>query len=184
MKNFTVLFDANVLYPNILRDVLIRLASTGIFRARWTDEILDELFHNLQKNRPDLDSQKLLRTRQLICRAVDDCLVTGYENLISTISLPDPNDRHVLAAAIKCGAQIIVSENYRDFPSEILETYGIDLQNSDDFLCDYIRLFETQAHQAVNEAKAAFKNPPRTIESVLDSLSSCGAPNAAQLLRK
>lgn len=184
MKNFTVLFDANVLYPNILRDVLIRLARTGIFRARWTDEILDELFHNLQKNRPDLDSQKLLRTRQLICRAVDDCLVTGYENLISTISLPDPNDRHVLAAAIKCGAQIIVSENYRDFPSEILESYGIDLQNSDEFLCDYIRLFETQAHQAVNEAKAAFKNPPRTIESVLDSLASCGAPNAAQLLRK
>lgn len=95
----------------MLRDILIRLAGTDIFHARWTDQILDEVFRNLQANRPDLDPKKLRRTRELICKAVDDCLVTGYEELIEALALPDPDDRHVLVAAIRCGAQVIVTEN-------------------------------------------------------------------------
>lgn len=73
MSGFTVVYDANVLYPTMLRDILIRLAGTGIYQARWTEDILDEVFRNLQANRPDLDPSKLRRTRELMCRAVDDC---------------------------------------------------------------------------------------------------------------
>lgn len=101
MSGFTVVYDANVLYPSMLRDVLIRLANTGIFQARWTDTILDEVFDNLQTNRPDLDPNRLARTRTLMCEAVDDCLVTGHEDLISALHLPDPDGRHVRAAAIR-----------------------------------------------------------------------------------
>lgn len=184
MSGFTVIFDANVLYPNMLRDILIRLAGTGIFQARWTDEILNEVFRNLLKNRPDLDPGKLQRTRDLMCRAVDDCLVTGYEDLISSLSLPDPDDRHVLAAAIRCSAQVIVTENKRDFPREVMEKYGIETQSADEFLCDQIDLFDSRVHQAVTYAAAAFKHPPKTIDDVLDALAKSGAPSAAGLLRR
>ena len=105
MGRLTVVYDATVLYPSLLRDVLIRVAGSGVFRARWTERILDEVFFNLPRNRPDLDPKKLSRTRRLMCLAVEDCLVTGYEELIDDLWLPDPNDRHVLAAAISCGAQ-------------------------------------------------------------------------------
>ncbi|MFD6067694.1 hypothetical protein [Amycolatopsis lurida] len=74
---FVVLFDANVLYPNVLRDLLLRIAQSGFVQAKWTDEILDEGFRNLRKNRPDLDPLKLDRTRNLMNAAVLDCLVKG-----------------------------------------------------------------------------------------------------------
>lgn len=106
---FTVLYDANVLYPNVLRDVLIRLAQTGLVHARWTDRILDETFRNLTADRPDIPTATLAKLRELMNRAVPDCLVTGYEALIPALTLPDEDDRHVLAAAIRCSAQVIVT---------------------------------------------------------------------------
>ena len=103
--SFTVIYDACVLYPAPLRDLLVRLAMSGIVRARWTDEILDEVFRNLLEDRPDLDQARLQRTRELMNAAVSDVLVEDYHPLIDTLDLPDPHDRHVLAAAIRCGAQ-------------------------------------------------------------------------------
>lgn len=75
--SFVVLYDANVLYPSTLRDLLIRVAQAGLVQAKWTDRILDEVFDALSANRPDLDSQRLARTRSLMNAAVRDCLVTG-----------------------------------------------------------------------------------------------------------
>jgi hypothetical protein len=98
---FVVLYDANVLYPSTLRDLLIRVAQAGLVQAKWTERILDEAFSSLSTNRPDLDSAKLARTRELMNQAVRDCLVAGYEQLVDAVELPDPDDRHVLAAAIK-----------------------------------------------------------------------------------
>lgn len=95
-----VLYDANVLYPSTLRDLLIRVAQAGLVQAKWTGQILDEVFSSLSKNRPNLDQDRLARTRELMNKAVRDCLVTGYEPLIGGLKLPDPDDRHVLAAAI------------------------------------------------------------------------------------
>lgn len=184
MSNFTVVYDANVLYPSILRDVLIRLANGGNFHARWTDMILDEVFSNLSKNRPDLDTTKLNRTRRLMCEAIDDCLVTGYEELIPALHLPDPDDNHVLAAAIRCGAQVIVTENKRDFPQPELAKYDIEVRTADEFLCDQIDLYGSSVHQAITYATAAFTNPPRTVDDVLDALAKAGAPEAAELLRR
>lgn len=111
MASFTVIYDANVLYPNLLRDLLIRVAQAGLVRARWTDEILGEVFRNLTKNRPDLDPERLVRTRTLMNEAIRDVLVTGYEPLVEVLDLPDPDDRHVLAAAIKVGAQTIITND-------------------------------------------------------------------------
>lgn len=98
-----VLYDANVLYPSTLRDVLIRVGLARLVQPKWTDRILDEVFDNLRANRPDLDPARLDRTRRLMNDAIRDVMVTGYEHLIGQLELPDPDDRHVLAAAIHAG---------------------------------------------------------------------------------
>ena len=113
---FVVIFDACVLYPAPLRDFLLRLATTGLFAAKWTDEIQDEWIRNVVAERPHL-VDKLHRTRKLMTIAVQDGLVAGYESMVAALHLPDPDDRHVLAAAIQAGAQVIVTLNLKDFPS-------------------------------------------------------------------
>jgi len=105
---YTVVFDACVLYPAPLRDLLLRLSISGLFSAKWTDQIHDEWITNLLETRPDLED-KLPRTHELMNQAVPDCLVTGYKSLIENLKLPDADDRHVLAAAIRAGAQAIVT---------------------------------------------------------------------------
>ena len=125
---FIVVYDANVLYPNSLRDLLIRVAQAGLVQAKWTGQILDETFRHLKENRPDLDPAKLDRTRELMNKAIRDVLVTGYEPLIEVLDLPDVDDRHVLAAAIKANAQVIVTENTKDFPPEKLASWNIEAQ--------------------------------------------------------
>lgn len=98
---FVVIYDACVLYPAPLRDLLIRLGLTGIVRVRWTEDILDECFRNILEQRPDLKPEALQRTRELMRQAIPDCMVTGHEPLIDGLTLPDDDDRHVLAAAIR-----------------------------------------------------------------------------------
>lgn len=115
-SHFTVVYDACVLYPAPLRDLLMRLALTDLYRARWTDRIHDEWMHSVLKQRPDLKREDLERTRELMNAHVRDCLVTGFEYLIPVVELPDPDDRHVVAAAIHAGADLIVTFNLQDFP--------------------------------------------------------------------
>nr|WP_274521895.1 PIN domain-containing protein [Halorhodospira halochloris] len=115
----TVIYDACVLYPAPLRDFLLRLAVSGFFAAKWTERIHDEWIHSVLRDRPELQNQ-LVRTRALMNKAVPDCLVEGYEQLESCLDLPDPDDRHVLAAAIRVGAQNIITFNLDDFPAEAL----------------------------------------------------------------
>lgn len=122
---FVVVYDANVLYPNTLRDLCIRIARAGLVQAKWTEQILDEALQSRISRHPDTPPEKLSRLRELINRAVPDCLVINYEPLIEGLKLPDPDDRHVLAAAIKAGAQVIVTANLRDFPPDALAPWGV-----------------------------------------------------------
>lgn len=101
MAAFGAFYDANVLYPSELRNLLMHLALTGLFRARWSAAVHEEWISSLLANRPDLTREKLERTRRLMDQHAGDALVTGYEHLISGLQLPDPNDRHVVAAAIR-----------------------------------------------------------------------------------
>ena len=99
MIHYTALLDANVLYSAPIRDLFLQLAVSDVFRARWTEDIHREWIDALVRNVPHLNRTALEHTRHLMDRAARDCLVTGYEKLIPAIDLPDPNDRHVLAAA-------------------------------------------------------------------------------------
>ena len=182
--SFTVIYDACVLYPAPLRDLLVRLAMSGIVRARWTDQILDEVFRNIAKDRPDLDTGRLRRTRDLMNAAVRDVLVGGYEPLIDSLDLPDPDDRHVLAAAIRCGAQCIVTRNLRDFPSEKLERWGIEALHPDDFVMAQLDLAPGVVLQKLNEQVSALKNPPLCLEELLDLLETNGLVRSMAEVRR
>ena len=98
------------------------------------DQIHEEWIRNVLKDRPDLTEQQLTRTRQLMDEAVPDSLVTGYEPLIDNLKLPDVDDRHVLAAAIRAKAEVIVTFNRKDFPADTLAEFDIFTQHPDDFV--------------------------------------------------
>jgi len=180
---FVVLYDACVLFPAPLRDILLRIAVTGIVRARWTERILDECFRNIAEQRPDLKPNALTRTRKLMNEAVPDCLVEGFEDLVEGLRLPDPNDRHVLAAAIRAGAQAIVTFNLRDFPRDHLAPFWVEAIHPDDFVVDLIDLAPGVVTNVVAEQAAALRNPPRTIAEMLDTLRDQGLPQAVAKLR-
>jgi PIN domain len=138
--SYTALLDANVLYPAPVRDLLLELAVTDIHKARWTADIHREWIENLLKNEPQRDRATLERTRDLMDKATLDALVTGYDSLIPALQLPDPDDRHILAAAIVGRCDVIVTANLKDFPEVALSPFGIDVQHPDEFLFNHLNL--------------------------------------------
>ena len=144
LSNFTVIYDSCVLYPNTLRDLLMELAVRDLYRAKWTEEIHDEWIRNLSRNRPEIPIEKLYRLRDLMNENVRDCLVTDYQWMIPSLNLPDLGDRHVLAAAIKAKAGVIVTTNTKDFPSSELEKYDLEAQHQDIFISNLIDLHPIQ----------------------------------------
>lgn len=114
----------------------MRLAVSDIFAARWTERIHDEWIRNVLKNRQDLTREQLERTKLLMNSHVRDCLVEDFEQLEAGLQLPDEDDRHVLAAAIKCNAQVIVTFNLKDFPEGELNKWGIEAISPDDFVAE------------------------------------------------
>ncbi|MEV6041841.1 PIN domain-containing protein [Nonomuraea sp. NPDC052116] len=180
---FVVVYDANVLYGNTLRDLLIRLAMAGRVQARWTNGILDEMQRNLAANRPDIPAEKLDKLRRLMNSAVRDCLVEGYEPLIEGLKLPDADDRHVLAAAIKVGAKVIVTSNLKDFPADYLAPWDIEVKSPDDFVLDQIDLDGRVVWACVQQIADSRTSPPETVDDVLDALEAAGLVEAVAALR-
>jgi predicted nucleic acid-binding protein len=179
------LYDANVLYPAPIRDLLIRLARGGVVSARWSDEIHDEWIRSLLRNRPDLDPRKLQRTRELMDAAVPGALVQGYERHLDRLHLPDPDDRHVLAAAIAAEADVIVTFNAKDFPRRVVSAHGIDVRRPDEFVLELLAGDEIEAvYTAVRAHRSELQNPPYTTEQYLDSLARAGLRRSAEHLRR
>lgn len=179
----TALYDANVLYSAPLRDFLMYLAMFAPFQALWSDDIHDEWTRNVLKNRPDLTRQRLERTRTLMNVHVPDSLVTDYQVLIPTLELPDADDRHVLAAAIKGNADVIVTFNLRDFPPRALALHGIRAQHPDDFILSLLELDAPSVHEAVRRQRAGLKNPPQSAAQLLDTLELQGLKQSVAMLR-
>src|ERR1700693_4481069 len=121
--SFRAFLDANVLYPVSLRNLLMRLTLAKLFQALWSSDVHEEWIRAVLRDRPDLSAAQLHSVRAAMDEQAADSLVTGYEFLIPSITLPDPDDRHVLAAAIVAGADVIVTRNLKDFPPESLARY-------------------------------------------------------------
>lgn len=164
------MFDACVLFPFALRDVLVQLATTELFLGRWTREIHEEWITAVLAQHPQIRREQLVRTRDLMDRNVTGCLVTGYEQLIEGLDLPDPKDRHVVAAAVRCSAQVIVTRNLKDFPATTLARFGIEAQHPDDFLCGLMDLSPGTVCAAVKACRSILKYPPMDVEEYLTML--------------
>lgn len=178
------IYDACVLFPAPLRDLLMQLALADIFYARWTDRIQDEWIHNLLEKRPDLSPERLARTRRQMDSHVIDCIVTDYESIMETLDLPDSNDRHVLAAAIKAEATYIVTFNLKDFPASVLEKHKIEAILPDDFIAHLIKASPTAVLEAVAKRRKQLINPPVSIEKHLATLENQGLTKTVAFLRE
>ena len=184
MSQFTVVYDANVFYPAPLRDLLLRLAATRLFRARWTAQIREEWVRNLVANRPDLAPERIQRTADLIDSNIHDCLVEEYEHLIPCIGgMPDKDDRHVLAAAMKCGAELIVTFNLKDFPNSALAKYGVEAIHPDDFCLSLIEQSAVACVELFHQQLAALRKPPISLDELTRRFERMGLPLTASRLR-
>jgi predicted nucleic acid-binding protein len=156
----------------------------GLFKARWSAVINDEWTRNLLKNSPQLDSTKVQRTVQLMSDAVRDWEVTNFQDLVPSVSLPDENDRHVLAAAVKANADAIITLNLKHFPESSLSPHGVEVLHPDDFVLDLIDL---NAHQVLEAARLCWqrrRKPPLTWDQYLESLKRSSLPQSAEKLRE
>jgi|UPI00056D7F97 predicted nucleic acid-binding protein len=182
ISTFTAFIDANVFYGARLRSLVLFVAQKKIFRARWSNDVHDEWVRNLIRNRPDLKPSDLDRTRQLMNAAVPDCLVEGYEQLIAGLTLPDEDDRHILAAAIVTRANVIVTFNEKDFPNDIVSKFRLHTKHPDDFLVDAYNLSPEDFVEAVRSDFAHYGKPPLVYEEYLASLAKAGVPKIAKIL--
>lgn len=174
MSHSTALLDANVLYPAPLRDLFLQLAVADLFKAKWSADIHREWMDALLRNEPHRDRAALKRTRDLMDKATRDSLVTGYEPLIPALTLPDPDDRHVLAAAIVGRCDVIVTQNLKDFPDEVLAPFNVATQHPDEFLCDHLALAPGSFCSAVRRVRARLVNPRYSVEEYLETLTRQG----------
>ena len=178
----TAVLDASVLYPALLRNMLMRLALYGLFRARWSERIHEEWIAALLRNRPDLTRARVEHTRNLMDSHIQDALVAGYESRIEAITLPDADDRHVLAAAIHCGANVIVTANLRDFPNSVLAGFGLEAMHPDPFILSFVSGDQSAAIDALRRLRQSLRNPPVTPTDLLATMKRHGLTESANAI--
>jgi hypothetical protein len=181
---FTALLDACVLVPVLQRNVLLSLAEAGFYRARWSARILSEFERSLPRAsaRVTPDQATLQRARMEV--AFEEALVEGHEALALRMeALPDPDDAHVIAAAVCCSAGVIVTANLRDFPPESLAAFGVQAVGPDDFIADAIDLDQERAVKALAAMRARLRSPEMTADALLERLNALDLRQTADILR-
>ena len=133
-------------------------------------------------NRPDRTIEQLNRTSSLMDRAIPDAIVTGHEDLIAGLTLPDPDDRHVLAAAIRCNASVIVTFNEKDFPAEALSHYAMETQHPDVFAENRFDLDHPAVIAAAQRQRQQLKHPPVGVDEFLETLLRQGLVQTSKSL--
>ena len=177
---FIAVLDTNVIYPVIIRDILFWFAHYDLYTPKWSEHIFDEWKKVMkQKGVSEEEANKRIAKANI---AFPDALVQNYKGLIEHLRLPDADDRHVLAAAIKTNASIIVTNNIKDFPEEYLQSFGLNAKTADDFLTDIIDLNHEQTIAAFKEMVLNKKNPKQDAFEVLNQLRNAGLRDTANFL--
>ena len=159
--------DASVLYPVSLRNLLMRLALDSLYQAQWSAAVHEEWIRAVLRDNPHIPATRLHALRDAMDERIDDAVVTGYEHLIETLALPDPNDRHVLAAAIVGQDNVIVTRNLRDFPDAALAPYKVQAMHPDQFIRHLIDVAPANVVEVVREQQASLTNPPVSMPELL-----------------
>ena len=187
-NRFTALIDACTLVDTLKRNLLLTLAEAGFFRLRWSGPILDETEAAIdgilrKKGRTDA-ADRAKRARASMEAAFEDAMVTDFDIFLpAAAGLPDPDDAHVVAAAIKTQAAMIVTENLKDFPAAILVTLDMEAKSADEFIANTIALDEGRAVAAIRRMRERFEKPEMTAEALLLSMEATGLVEAVNLLR-
>ena len=177
---FTCVLDTNVIHPIVIRDLLFWFAYYDLFTPKWSNHIFDE-WKRLMKSK-GASSEEVEKRLINAQSAFPDALVENYESLIDGLTLPDIKDRHVLAAAIKTNANVIVTNNLKDFPKDYLATFGLSVKSADDFITDTIDLNQETAVKAFKEMVLHKRNPDLDEYEVLDLLRKNGLGESANYL--
>ncbi len=181
--SFKVVCDANVLYPPKLRDLLIRLHGTGLVKIRWSDQILDEMVRAVLRGQPWL-KEAMERIVLGMQEAVPDASVTGYEAVIPKLRLPDPDDRHVLATAIVSKANIIITNNLKDFPQAELDVFQIYARSPDAIILQLLEDHPERVIGAVAEQAMDTHSPVLSLDELVDRLGAGQIPRSATAVRE
>lgn len=177
---FKCVLDTNVIYPIEVRDLLFWFAHYELYTPKWSEHIFDEWISVMK--RKGIDEAETKRRTETANKAFPDALVINYSGLISGLKLPDEKDRHVLAAAIKTNANVIVTNNIKHFPEDYLASFGLTVKTADDFLTDIIDLNTEQAVKAFKEMVLNRRNPDLDEYEVLDILRKRGLKETADFL--
>lgn len=169
---FAVLYDTCVLVPLPLRDLLLRLAESGLVRASLSEGVLDELHEVLQRPKFGLSGAQVTRMREHLERAFPDGPArASYDALVGTQGLPDAKDEHVLAAARIAGVGALVTANLKDFPADVVATYDLEIKHPDEFVLDLVDLYPLRVVRVIEEQAAGLVDPLLSYEEVLDALA-------------
>ena len=168
---FTVVLDACTIYPFYVRDILLSLASRQMFTPKWSDMILLEVRSAILRNLSDQTEAKVDKINAAMNRAFPDAEVNGFDDLIAMDSLPDPNDNHVLACAIHCKADAIVTFNLKDFPDSPLGKYSISAIHPDDFIADTVNLDVREGEKALATMLKRYRRP-QSLDMLINALSN------------
>lgn len=179
---FSAVLDTSVIFPATLNDTLLSFAEHGLYRPLWSEQILEELSESLVRAYPHLDPQTLYSRISFMRRGFPQAVIEEWEPLPDDITsgLPDPRDAHVIAAALHAGAPLIVTNNLRDFPGEILSASGITAVSADVFLVMLWRDDPVGGLAALRTQSARMRNPPLSVQQILERLAS-GLPNFSHL---
>jgi predicted nucleic acid-binding protein len=182
---YTAVLDACVLYQLAIADSLMSIAVTGLFAAKWTTKIEEEWIGSLENDRPDLKG-RLGSRRDDMREAVPDweILEAAWISIAGSLKLPDPNDVHVLAAAIAGHADCIVTRNHQDFPGSILAAHGINVIDPDQFIVNQWDLENVPVMAAFKGMRARRKKPTENVEDFARTLERNGLPVTAQKIRE
>ena len=177
---FTAVLETNIIYPIEIRDVLFWFAHYELFTPKWSNHIFDE-WEKVMKGK-GVGEDEIKRRTNMANLAFPDAYVSNYEPLIETLTLPDLKDRHVMAAAVKTNANVIVTNNLKDFPEEYLATFGLSVKSADDFITDIIDLNHDKAVEAFRKLVLNRRNPDLDEFQVLDILRKNGLKDSADYL--
>jgi predicted nucleic acid-binding protein len=180
---FQAVLDANILLPAPLRDTLLRLAEADLYVPKWSERILAEVARNLVES-GRTDAERAARVTETMAAAFPEAMVPA--SLISSVEpamTNDPKDRHVLAAAIAAGSEVVVTKNLKHFPAAACESLGIQVVGPDDFLVDLHQVDPSTALRALSDQAAALTRPALTLHDVLDYVAN-DAPEFAGLIRE
>jgi predicted nucleic acid-binding protein len=182
MARFPGFLDTCSIFPAYLCDTLLRLAEAGTYRPLWSAGVLEELKRNLAEER-GLSSEAVTHRISEMRRAFPDAEASGYDTLIDAMTC-DPKDRHVLAAAVRGGAEVLVTFNTSDFPPKSTGDFDIAVVHPDDFLLDQLDLYPGLTVAALRAQAESYRSPAMTIEDLLGRLAAAGAPRFASEARR